>query len=354
MSEHEPTEQDLQRALVVPGFELPSTITKHRSVVMTRGLQPEDLGVLDYLKLRDPRLPATKEQLSAEMQQELGWKMGKTRFDGIFGRLKAAGHIKHHCPYNPETGRPEWVIEFFLEPTNNDQYVNSGIEEASQVAAGFLETRVSGFARSFESPETSVSRGQEGSQVSGDPEGNPWNPAFPSGAVLAGQSRNPENPLSGVHPPHPPVGGGNPPPDPHTDANSGSNEREGEESSAINDEQITAAADFLQELPDPWRAGRSTARKLAPELAVAAQEQGWDLDEALAKKLTFNPDGIRSYSKVLAMRIRDLPRKGTSGLPRQQKAQRVPELPKDRVPSEEGILAARAAYEAFRRGTGRL
>ncbi len=210
----EPSEQDLRNALVVPGFELPSTVTKQRSVVMTRGLQPEDLGVLDFLKLRDPRVPATKEQLAEEMQA-LGWKMGKTRFDGCFRRLKTAGHIKHVCEHNPATGRPEWRIEFFLEPANNDQYVAGGAATSMQVRA---ETPVSGDTgpqgRS-ESRVSGVSPGQSESQVSGVPEANPRNPGFRVSGVSAGQSRNPGNPPFGSPPPTPP-GGGNYPPYPPT------------------------------------------------------------------------------------------------------------------------------------------
>lgn len=317
MSEREPTEQELRRAPVVPGFELPTTVTKHRSVVMTRGLQPEDLGVLDYLKLRDPRLPATKEELSAEMQRELGWKMGKTRFDGIFGRLKAAGHIKHHCPYNPETGRPEWVIEFFLEPTNNDQYVNSGIREASQVAAETPETRDPAFDHFFETPETNVSPGQKGSQVSRDPEGNPWKPGFPSGPVSAGQNRNPENPGFGVHPPHPPEGGGNSSPKPPKRGRATGTERlaaacelapEDYQPSA---QEIAAADAFWQDLPGKWQMGPEEARILAPLLASRVHTQGYELDEYLELVLTQDDPAKPAQvpARVMPYRVRNLKRR---------------------------------------------
>lgn len=308
----QPTEDELRRASVRPGFELPSTVTKLRSVVMTRGLQPEDLGVLDYLKLRDPSLPSTKEDLAREMQT-LGWKMGKTRFDAIFLRLKAAGHIKHHAPYNPATGRPEWVIEFYMEPGNNDQYVNSGISAFSQVGAETPETGVPQIERTFETPETSISRGQKGSQVSRDSEGKPWKPAFPSGAVLAGQSRNPENQVFGSPPPHPPGGEVNTSPHPLT-AKRGpvgaATPRGGKEvdASRFTSEQLEKAVEFLRHLRPPFYCGRPTAERLAPLLLAAIEENGWELGDELAAWLTKNSEGIvRGTAALEKKRIPELP-----------------------------------------------
>jgi hypothetical protein len=125
---------------------------------------------------------------------------------------------------------------------------------------------------------------------------------------------------------------------------------EGEGSSAIKDKQRQAAYNFLQDLPDPWRAGRATAKKLAPELADAVEEQGWSLDMDLVRKLTEMPDGIKSYPSVLAKRIADLPRRGRACLPQQTRDRYsdVPEPPKDVVPAEDGMVAVRAALAAFR------
>lgn len=70
---------------------------------------------------------------------------------------------------------------------------------------------------------------------------------------------------------------------------------------------LTAAVDFLMNLPAPWTVGRVTAKALAPALLDATTEQGWHLDERLAAKLTENPDGIKRHSSILRIRIGDLP-----------------------------------------------
>jgi hypothetical protein len=121
-------------------------------------------------------------------------------------------------------------------------------------------------------------------------------------------------------------------------------------SSASNEEQIQAAYDFLQDLPNPWRAGRATAAKLAPKLVEAISAQGWSLDAELVKKLTEAPQGVKSYPSVLARRVDDLPRRGRPRLPGQarERFSDVPERPNkvsysDDEGNAEKIAAARAA-----------
>jgi hypothetical protein len=156
---------------------------------------------------------------------------------------------------------------------------------------------------------------------------------------------------NGGHPPHPPEGVVTPSPYPLTTDPAPEGKEEGE-CSASNDEQIQAAYEFLQDLPNPWRAGRETARKLAPKLAETATEQGWVLDAELVKKLTEAPDGIKRFPSVLAKRVADLPRRGRQSVPcqRRDRWSDVPEQPDEIVPSEEGIAAVRAAFEATIRG----
>ncbi|MDX3249349.1 hypothetical protein PV408_48425, partial [Streptomyces sp. ME18-1-4] len=74
------------------------------------------------------------------------------------------------------------------------------------------------------------------------------------------------------------------------------------------DDDLTAAADFLQNLPAPWAVGRVTAKALAELLLPALAELGWRLDEQLAAKLTENPDGVKRHSSILRIRICDLPK----------------------------------------------
>lgn len=71
---------------------------------------------------------------------------------------------------------------------------------------------------------------------------------------------------------------------------------------------VTAAAEFLAELPGRWACGRKTAADLAPLLAEAVREQGWQLDEDLVQQLTRRSQARRSVQSVLKERIEDLPR----------------------------------------------
>ena len=75
-----------------------------------------------------------------------------------------------------------------------------------------------------------------------------------------------------------------------------------------NDDALTAAVDFLMNLPQPWAVGRVSAKATAPQLLEVIAEQGWRLDDQLVTKLTENPNGIRNYPQVLRIRIGDLPK----------------------------------------------
>lgn len=75
------------------------------------------------------------------------------------------------------------------------------------------------------------------------------------------------------------------------------------------EDRLTAAAAFLEELPDPWTLGPASARAMATDLLDVIDRQGWDLDPDLAAKLTENPGGINRYPPVLRIRIGDLPKR---------------------------------------------
>lgn len=79
-------------------------------------------------------------------------------------------------------------------------------------------------------------------------------------------------------------------------------------SSKQDDLASAAAVDFLMNLPAPWGLGRVTAKGTAPLLLEAIAEQGWQLDERLAAKLTENAKDVRRHSSVLRIRIGDLPK----------------------------------------------
>ncbi|MFJ1902025.1 hypothetical protein [Streptomyces sp. NPDC088115] len=71
---------------------------------------------------------------------------------------------------------------------------------------------------------------------------------------------------------------------------------------------VTAAAEFLAELPGRWACGRKTAAELAPLLAEAIATQGWTLGPELAQHLTRRSQARRSTSSILRGRVEDLPR----------------------------------------------
>lgn len=324
--------------------EAPEEVVIGRAVAETNGLQPEDLGVLVYLLLLSPGHLAAAKDL-AEGMRGLGWKMSIDRFEVIAKRLMRAGHLNRESVFDAKTKRPQWRYLAYRNPANNPEYLNTGTGQLSQVSGEIGENPVPGASDPREIGENPVSPGQRRNREI---------PDFgksPSGqdGVHAGHSRNREIPGSLPHPPHPPEEVETSSPYPLKAAAPPAGREEGE-SCASNDEQIQAAYDFLQDLPNPWRAGRATARKLAPKLAEAAAEQGWSLDAELVKKLTEAPEGIKSYPSVLARRVDDLPRRGRSRLPgqRRDRFSDVPERPEEVVPSEEGMVAVRAALQAMR------
>ncbi|MGY3341223.1 hypothetical protein ACVW0K_007416 [Streptomyces filamentosus] len=323
--------QDPGNAQWRPGFELPTIVTKHKSVVLTPGLQPEDQGVLDFLRLRDPRLPATQELLQKEMQA-IGWKMGKGRFASCFQRLKAAGHIKHHCPFNEELGRPEWVIEFYMDPANNDQYVNRGVSALAQVSDGFPVSGDPGVEQSFGFPETGETRGQEGFPVSGNPGADSRFPGIRSATVSAGQGRIPGNPVSVSPPPHPPeeeVGTTSPSPHKHAAAPRRGKQQAPEVGAAALEEAIK----FLMGLPGAWALGLTRARGIAPWLVENAHLTGWKLNLELRMYLTRPQEGSeppRNHGAILAYRVKNMQMRDAvleAAAEAEQEQQQKPEAP---------------------------
>lgn len=318
-----PTEEELRGAPVLPGFELPDGLWVSRGTWLGDGLEPEDIGFIGFLKLRDPRIPATKDTLREEMQG-IGWKMGKARFNSCFQRLKAAGHIKHTPVYNEETGRPEWRIEYFLNPANNDQYVNSGIQAFPQVGAENPVSGVSQKEQLFENLVTGISAGQTGSQVSGVSDSETRFSGFRTEGVPAGQGRNSGNPVSGSPPPYPPEGGGGtPPPNPRTKGRAPKADRHAE-LCALDEgdyeptaDEIAAADAFLQDLPGKWQHGPEDARALAPLLASRTHTQGYELD-TLLELILIQDDKDKPATRptrVMPYRVRNLKRKRTEEKP---------------------------------------
>jgi len=295
-------------ARIERAWEPPEEVVVSNGIAYSPFLQPEDYGVLIRLLLRDPRLPSTMAAMAAEMR-ESGWKMGDDRFRVIFNRLKKAGHVKQVSEYNATTERPEWVIRVYRNPANNDQYVALGIEASSQVSGGSGKNPDSAAGPGGGSGKTRVSPGQSGSGIFPDPGPDPGFSGSGKTRVPRGQRPDPENPDFASPPPHPPeeVDTSSPYPLADQEVGAGGSAAPTGEEVDVSAEKTAAAEQFLMTLPGQWRCGRKSAKTLAPVLAVAAREQGWQLDDVLVAELTKNPGGIRRFSSVLSGRIEDLP-----------------------------------------------
>ncbi|MEU5225193.1 hypothetical protein AB0G55_21485 [Streptomyces toyocaensis] len=300
---------DFGASFLERGWEPPEEVVLRRELVRTPGLQPEDIGVLAELLLRDPRLPSTMEAIRRDLQAQ-GWKMGKDRYNAIQARLTKAGHLARVSVYDNTTQRPTWVTRVYRNPANNEQYVDLGIAASQQVSSEVRETRDS---QPSEPRETRVSPGQSrnaenprsgaGSRKTRDPETR----------VSPGQSRNAENPRSASPPPHPPEEVTTSSPYPLTDSSGSlpSQREEGEGGFAGKD--LHAAESFLQKLRPPHHMGAASARKYAPLLLRSMAEQGWpSIFEVepllLMREVTRDPEGFKRPSSLVPTRIRDLPR----------------------------------------------
>ncbi|WP_086562038.1 hypothetical protein [Streptomyces africanus] len=286
--------------------EAPEEVVVGRAVAETKGLQPEDLGVLVYLLLLSTGDLASAKELAAGMRA-LGWKMSVDRFEVIAKRLMKAGHLNRESVYDAKTKRPQWRYWAYRNPANNPEYLRSGA--GAQVTGEVGENPVSGRADAREVGENPVSPGHGRNREI--PEFGE-SPSMPDG-VHAGQSRNGEIPGSVVHPPHPPEEVDTSSPYPLTSSSS-EVPSQGEEEVEFSSEEIQAAERFLQTMQQPWNAGRATARKCTPLLLRVMAEQGWpsiqalsDIDRRLLERdLTKNPEGISRFSQVLPKRIADL------------------------------------------------
>ncbi|OYP10145.1 hypothetical protein CFC35_41640 [Streptomyces sp. FBKL.4005] len=281
-----------------------------RPVAETKGLQPEDVGVLVHLLLLPVSVQATGKDLAAGMRA-LGWKMSIDRFEVIAKRLTKAGHLLRKSVYNPETKRPEWRYKAYRNPANNPQYVEAGTAALSQVSGGIGENPVSEPPSPSETGENPVSPGQSRNRVFPGSGAESGKTRFPSDDVSAGQSRNRGKPGFASPPPHPPEEEDPPPPTPSSPSGTLPSQRE--EEAEFSPEEIRAAERFLQRMRR-WQAGRATARRCAPRLLRAMRDQGWprlaEMDDALLALLEAevlkNTGGALSWEKCLPGWIDDL------------------------------------------------
>ncbi|MGW0801344.1 hypothetical protein, partial [Streptomyces sp. NPDC002692] len=129
---HSLSSEEFGQSRLERAWEPPEEVILRRELVRTPSLQPEDLGVLAELLLRDPRLPSSMEAIRTDLQAR-GWKMGKDRYNAIAKRLTVAGHLARVSVFDDATQRPQWVTRVFRNPANNTQYVDLGITATRQV-----------------------------------------------------------------------------------------------------------------------------------------------------------------------------------------------------------------------------
>ncbi|MFD5110355.1 hypothetical protein [Streptomyces cinereoruber] len=295
-------------------WETPEEVILRRELIRTPGLQPEDLGVLAELLLRDPWLPSTMEAIRGDLQAQ-GWKMGKDRYNAIAGRLTKAGHLARIPAYDEATQRPTWVTRVYRNPANNEQYVDLGITASMQVNAETRETRDPEPKPRSESRETRDSPGQ--SRIAENPRSGAGSRKTrdPETRVLPGQSRIAENPRSGFSPPTPPLGGGNTTPSPPTRpaVSVPSGTREGEDQAHTPDkhtpDRLAAAADFLRGLTGDVALNAKQRAGLAPLVLGLVDDDGWPLSTELLRALSVARDRapVKNAASVVRSRIENLP-----------------------------------------------
>lgn len=267
---------------------------------VTEGSNPTPLMVWELLKARGIR--------SSKNVNEL---VGKNAVYDSFGRLIAKGYIRRvEIPNEVPGRRPTIGYEVFDDPAGNPDWQAAQVADACKGALrGSEKAQVSPLPGTpdvdrYRKSTFDVSAGQSTSRNAG--RGVPASGVPGSGArrIPAGQ------PTSGV----PGSGNAAPPTPPHREEEDSSSHKSSSVSAVAAGAQATdataveAAAEFLAELPGRWACGRKSAAELAPLLAEATQEQGWELNADLVQQLARRAPARRTSLSVLRERIEDLPR----------------------------------------------
>ncbi|MFJ6355154.1 hypothetical protein ACIQKB_37565 [Streptomyces sp. NPDC092046] len=168
--------------------------------------------------------------------------------------------------------------------------------------------------------ETSISAGRPTSGVRGNKGSSGVRGSGVRGRggafISAGQPTSANTGSGTGSPPHPPEEVTTSSPNPLTNTSGNTSlpsPREAAEAGYA-EEDMQAAADVLQLLPDPWTQGKLNATKLAPKLLEVMGQQGWPgigtVDRALlTRQLTKNPHKVTNPYRLLASdRIPNLPR----------------------------------------------
>ncbi|MBD3550855.1 hypothetical protein [Streptomyces sp. SP18CM02] len=274
------------------------------------GMDVTPLKVWERLKERGIRSTKNREEL-----------VGKNSVYESFTRIIAAGYLlRVELPNEKHPGRKGRIAyKLYDNPAWNPDW------QARQVGSDPLEpsekqqVRTRPGTRELVDGEVGVSQktaGQNASRNQGS--GNAGSPVPGRGGrrVPAGQNASPVPGRVEPSPPHPPEEVTTSSPNPLTGTSGPGalpSQTEGEEAGYAQ-EDLQAAADVLQLLPDPWTQGKLNAGKLAPKLLTVMAEQGWpgihEVDrQVLARQLGKNPHKVTNPYRLLASdRIPNLPR----------------------------------------------
>lgn len=258
--------------------------------------------VLVWQRLQERGIRSTKNR--AEL-------VGKNTVYESFTRIIDAGYIeRYEAPNEKHPGRkgpisyrvydnPAWNPAWQARQVGSDPLRSDAGNPQVRMLPGTGDGLKPGQSRDSKTAGRNASRNQ-GSGVPGS--GVPG-----SGTRRVPAGRN-ASPVPGP-PPHPPVGGGNTTPSPHK---TGKASRRQEQCALHPDDyvptadEVAAAMQFLQDLPNKWQHSIDEAREIAPLLASRAHMLGVDLDVLLQIELTAedpkNP--VRSGVRVMPARIR--------------------------------------------------
>ncbi|MFE7412912.1 hypothetical protein [Streptomyces laurentii] len=301
------SERDLDafgRSRIERGWEPPEEVVFRTDQLDPSALQPQDIGILYHLLVRDPELPCSVLVLAEELKA-YGWKgLSDKPLRESLRRLIGAGHVERLKANDPETGQMVWLFRVYRNPANNPQVkaIRSDLPDGPN-------------KRSAHPVDSTVSAGQTHPvDLTG------WaaiRSDLPDGShdVSAGQTHPVENAGWVVSPPTPPLGGGNTTPYPHTrpavPAGTGTRE-EGEDQAHVPDKhtpaRLAAAADFLRGLTGDVALNSKQRTTLAPLVLEAIDGDGWCLGPELLRALSVARDSapVKNPASVVRSRIENL------------------------------------------------
>ncbi|MEU4490069.1 hypothetical protein AB0H94_35230 [Streptomyces purpurascens] len=270
---------------------------------LASGMDSTPLSVWEQLKDRGIH--------SSKNAREL---VGKNAVYESFGRLLGAGYVRRQqLPHPTLPGRKGPVVyEVYDNPAWNPDW-SPPLETEDHDEVNPQVATLPG-TPDPSTGEADKSAGRNASRNTGRVKNGSGVPGSVKQPIPAGQNASQVRGSGMALPPHPPGEEDSSSPTPPSRP-TGSLPSQREEGPEFSSEEITAAADFLQQM-QRWQAGAATARSCAPKLLRTMREQGWpSLTDADARYLALleaevlkNTGGAASWTKCLPGWVRDLRR----------------------------------------------